>query len=293
MMSIQTFSLKHSGEDNLSPNFKVKEFRCKDGSDKILIDVDFVRDKLQKIRDFAGKITVTSGYRTNTYNRKVGGAIHSYHVKGQAFDIVPHDKTLDEVCRYAESIGILGIIKYPDSGFVHVDSRTSKYFSNNSGKSSCNTFGRLDNPIPAPTPVPIRQVQQQQTSSGINWSALHTPAEASTRPRLKGSAHLYDYQNALTADGIPTSPDGIWGTETATNTGKVSIQPGEIGRYPNIVTWCQCRWNFTGSSLDGQYGIKESVPACNYTRRRHGLPETGVLDGSVIISILRDVGVPI
>lgn len=128
------YSLRVDGEKQISGNFKVKEFQCKDSSDKILIDVDFVRDKLQAIREhFGTAVTVNSGYRTEAYNKKVGGATNSYHVKGQAFDIVVKGHTPAEVARYAQTLGILGIIQY--NGFVHVDSRNTRYWArNNNGK---------------------------------------------------------------------------------------------------------------------------------------------------------------
>lgn len=131
---IVEYSLSKDGSKQISKNFKIKEFRCKDGSDKILIDVDFVRDKLQKIRDyFNAPVTINSAYRNANYNSKVGGAKNSYHVKGQAFDIVVKGKTPSEVARYAKSIGILGVIQY--NTFVHVDSRKTKYYArNNNGK---------------------------------------------------------------------------------------------------------------------------------------------------------------
>lgn len=140
-MTVINYSLSSDGNTQLSKNFKIREFRCKDGSDEIKIDVDFVRDKLQKIRDWAGApIIINSAYRTDAYNKKVGGAPNSYHKRGQAFDIQVQGKTLDEVCRFAESIGVLGIIRYPAHGFVHIDSRTVKYFSKDGGKTSCSTF---------------------------------------------------------------------------------------------------------------------------------------------------------
>ena len=129
-MTIQTFSLKNDGDKQLSEHFKVKEFRCKDGSDKILIDVDFVRSKLQDIRSHFGvPVTINSAYRTKTYNAKVGGATSSYHLKGQAFDIVVKGHTPQEVARYAQSIGVKGVIQY--NTFVHVDSRGINYFARN------------------------------------------------------------------------------------------------------------------------------------------------------------------
>lgn len=128
------FSLIRDGNKYVSRNFKVKEFRCKDGIDRILIDVDFVQDKLQKIREhFNAPVTINSAYRDAAYNSKVGGAKNSYHVKGQAFDIVVRGKAPSEVARYAKSIGILGVIQY--NTFVHVDSRKTKYYArNNNGK---------------------------------------------------------------------------------------------------------------------------------------------------------------
>lgn len=129
-MTIQTFSLKAEGNKPLSENFKVKEFRCKDGSDKILIDVDFVRSYLQDIRShFGAPVTINSAFRTPTYNAKVGGASASYHLKGQAFDIVVKGHDPEEVARYAQSIGVKGVIQYDT--FTHVDSRGVAYYAKN------------------------------------------------------------------------------------------------------------------------------------------------------------------
>ncbi len=127
---VKEYSLSRDGNMQISKNFKVKEFRCKDGSDKILIDTDFVVNKLQKIRDhFGSPVTINSAYRTESYNKKVGGAKSSYHMKGQAFDIVVKGHTPLEVARFAQTIGITGIIQY--NTFVHVDSRPTKYWPRN------------------------------------------------------------------------------------------------------------------------------------------------------------------
>lgn len=131
---IVTYSLKSDGEKQISKNFKVKEFRCKDGSDMIFVDVDFVKNKLQAIRDHFGvPVTINSAYRTESHNAKVGGAKGSYHTKGQAFDIVVKGKTTLEVAKYAQQLGINGIIQY--NTFVHVDSRATRYWArDNNGK---------------------------------------------------------------------------------------------------------------------------------------------------------------
>lgn len=132
--TVKEYSLAADGNKAVSKNFKVREFRCKDGSDKILVDVDFVENKLQKIRDhFGAPVTINSAYRTPEHNAKVKGAKASYHLQGRAFDIVVKGHTPREVARYAQTLGIPGIIQY--NGFVHVDSRTSKYWAcDNDGK---------------------------------------------------------------------------------------------------------------------------------------------------------------
>ena len=96
-MAVKTYSLKKSGTVKLSNNFRVREFRCKNGSDKILIADELVK-LLQKIRDHYGKpITINSAYRTPAYNKKVGGAKYSQHVQGKAADIVISGVTPYEV----------------------------------------------------------------------------------------------------------------------------------------------------------------------------------------------------
>lgn len=124
--SIKEYSLVKNGNDKLSDNFTVKEFRCKDGSDKILIDNNLV-EILQNIRNHFNKpVSINSAYRTVEHNKKVGGSSKSYHLKGMAADIVVSGVKPLEVAKYAENIGVLGIGLYDT--FTHVDTRTTKSF---------------------------------------------------------------------------------------------------------------------------------------------------------------------
>lgn len=118
--------------------FKVKEFACKDGSDKILIDKRGI-SMLQKIREHFGKpLIINSGYRTETYNAKVGGAKNSYHKYGKAYDIRIKEVTPLEIAKYAEEIGVKGIGWY--NTFTHVDLREKRYFWHNKSGNSMTTF---------------------------------------------------------------------------------------------------------------------------------------------------------
>ena len=145
---IKEYSIRANGNDKLSTNFKVKEFRCKDGSDSVLIDGKLV-DILQSIRDYFGKpVTINSAYRNATYNRKIGGASGSLHVKGMAADIVVSGIAPSEVAKYAERIGVKGIGLYEtakDGYFVHVDTRTNKSFWYGQAQAYRETFGGSKN----------------------------------------------------------------------------------------------------------------------------------------------------
>ena len=132
-MAIKQYSLTRDGAKQLSPAFKVREFRCRDGSDAIMIDQTLVV-LLQAIREHFGKpVTITSGYRTAAHNTAVGGAKSSQHLLGRAADIQVQDTDPLAVAAYAESLmpGWGGVGRYPVKpgrarGWVHVDTRPNK-----------------------------------------------------------------------------------------------------------------------------------------------------------------------
>lgn len=132
-MSIKQYSLKADGSRRLAPSFTVREFRCRDGSDVVMIDESLVV-LLQCIREHFGKpITITSGYRTAAHNKSVGGAKSSQHLLGRAADIQVQGVSVEDVAAYAESLMPAwgGVGRYPvkagrAKGWVHVDTRPNK-----------------------------------------------------------------------------------------------------------------------------------------------------------------------
>lgn len=107
-------------------HFKFGEFvREKDG----FIDSDLVLflEKVRKI--IKAPIAVTSGYRSVRKNIDVGGAKNSYHLKGEAVDILTLNLRPDQiyiVIKEAMLSGIKGIIVYPHH--IHFDLRTLEFF---------------------------------------------------------------------------------------------------------------------------------------------------------------------
>ena len=132
-MATKQYSLAKDGAKQLAPGFRVREFRCRDGSDTIMID-QTLAVLLQAIREHFNKpITITSGYRTAAHNKSVGGAKSSQHLLGKAADIQVADTTVEAVAAYAESLmpDWGGVGRYPvkagrAKGWVHVDTRAKK-----------------------------------------------------------------------------------------------------------------------------------------------------------------------
>ena len=124
----------------LSKNFVVEEFDCHDGTKVMKRDYNgleyLCRQFLEPLRKKYGRVTINSGFRTVSWNRKVGGASKSFHVytihdgNDQAADIKcakggPRDwhRTLNWI-RNKKRNGRGGLGLY--STFVHVDLRDFK-----------------------------------------------------------------------------------------------------------------------------------------------------------------------
>ena len=130
-MKAKTYSKATQGSDKLSKNFRVDEFACNDGSDKILIADELVL-LLQAIRThFKRAVVMNSAYRNLRYNRSIGSSDSSYHVKGMAADFNVAGFSPSAVRKEIESGNVKGVCpdqiglgSYP--GFTHIDSRGFK-----------------------------------------------------------------------------------------------------------------------------------------------------------------------
>ena len=171
--------------DKIAKNFQYKEFDCHGQGccSTTIIDEKLV-EYVQQIRDHFGKpVTITSPYRCEVHNRRVGGATKSYHMRGQAADIVVQGVSSREVAKYAESIGILGIGLYEtskDGYFTHIDTRTTKSFWYGQSEQPRTTFGGTPTTTvpstpttPIPTPQPAESSTYHKSSSKYTVKLLY------------------------------------------------------------------------------------------------------------------------
>jgi uncharacterized protein YcbK (DUF882 family) len=115
----------------LTTNFQLSEFSCKDGTrvpDHLLPNVMELAKNLQVIRNEIGEgLSILSGYRTPSWNKKVGGASNSQHLQAKAADLTTKSLTPRKLHAVIMKLIKEGKIKnggvglYP--GFVHYDVR--------------------------------------------------------------------------------------------------------------------------------------------------------------------------
>jgi len=120
--------------NQLTTNFHLREFKCNDGTEvpcELLANVGVLAAQLQVLRDYTGAaIYINSAYRTEDYNKKIGGANESQHLLAKASDITTKMHTPKQLAKIVEKlikegkmkIGGIGI--YP--GFLHIDTRDIK-----------------------------------------------------------------------------------------------------------------------------------------------------------------------
>ena len=120
----------------LTKNFNISEFRCKDGTDvpdQYECNVILLASQLQILRDIVGvSIHINSGYRTPAYNAKLeGSAVQSQHLLAKAADITTINYSPKQLADLIEKLiaegklpFIKGLGRY--KGFTHIDVRKTK-----------------------------------------------------------------------------------------------------------------------------------------------------------------------
>lgn len=117
----------------LTANFHVREFACKDGRPVPGFAVPALTNLcvkyLEPLRATFGPCLVMSGYRPADYNAKIGGAKFSQHIyelspSSVAADLIFRTGSPAQWAQLADNLGAGGVGRY--TSFVHVDNRTGR-----------------------------------------------------------------------------------------------------------------------------------------------------------------------
>ena len=201
-MAVKTYDNKIDRSKQLASNFTAGEFICKCGKCPASLIDDTLTSLLQKLRDkLENPIHINSGYRCPTYNKACGGTSNSNHTKGMAADIKSGGKSTDQIVKLAEEVGFKGIIQYTgNKNFVHVDTRTAKYFAvDNSGKITVkSTFGGTVYPVPTVT------LRKGSKGDGVKWlqQKLGLTVDGSFGSKTDAAVRAFQEKRGLVVDGI-------------------------------------------------------------------------------------------
>ena len=78
--------------------FTEKELGIEGANAIVKKNMNTLVDKIiDPLREKVGAIRVNSGYRTPAYNKQIGGATNSQHCRGEAADIFPLEKDIEDV----------------------------------------------------------------------------------------------------------------------------------------------------------------------------------------------------
>ena len=124
----------------LTPHFNKKEFASKDGAgmpEPVWQNIKVLASQLEVLRSHLNKpITVTSGFRSETHNNRIGGSKTSQHLLGKASDLQVKGLKPKTVYKAIEKLIEQGKMLEGGLGlydtFVHYDTRGAEARWNNS-----------------------------------------------------------------------------------------------------------------------------------------------------------------
>lgn len=106
-------------------NFKPEEFTMDglnvfdDMNEKFLLKLDNVREV------FGQPMIITSSYRNERYNKKIGGADSSMHLLGRAVDVRIDKYSGKQIRKLIHILSCMDLTYGIDKQFIHIDDRES------------------------------------------------------------------------------------------------------------------------------------------------------------------------
>jgi len=121
----------------LSKHFDLSEFTHSQSAERLHLEncptgahlnamATLCNDLLEFIREKYGVIIISSGYRSTSLNKAIGGSQHSQHSKGEAADILIPAVDAYDVCKWIESSGIEFDQLIYEGNWTHISYRSNR-----------------------------------------------------------------------------------------------------------------------------------------------------------------------
>lgn len=272
-MAVKTGYISKLGKNyKISEHFKAREFACRDGSDKFLYSTELFA-MLEELRAFGGfTIGINSGYRSSSYNRKIGGASKSTHTQGYAADIVvkKDGKRVSGklICALCQTLGFQGVAYIKGSGYaVHVDMSPSRIYRGDERYGYGNNVGGDFYKYFGVTQAQIKALKADSYKKDI----FATKSTSKVNPKVK------EWQDAAKADGFSEvgKSDGIWGTKAKTVAKKAICYCRSDGNFRNR-NLTRIVQRAVGVKDDGKFGSGTEKAVIAW-QKKHGLKPDGVI----------------
>jgi len=115
--------LRERNDFMIAPHFSLREFECR-CCGRVQLSTRLVL-LLEELRGQWGRpVVVTSGYRCEARNRQTGGSPASFHMRGQAVDIVVSFLEQRKIADIAHKLGFEEIIPGGRRNYLHLGLKT-------------------------------------------------------------------------------------------------------------------------------------------------------------------------
>lgn len=209
---VYSYSLKESGQKRLmlhgmKTKFLLREFRCRDGSDEVLLDSKLL-EILQRVRDHFGKaVSITSAYQTAAHNKSVNETTSSYHLKGQAADFTVTGTSNRDVAEFLQGIDAKGIGLHDyTGGFIHVDTRERSYYWQQDHRDSksyeVSSFGKTEAYLVKGQTVTTVRCNDQNEYVRLLQEKLGVETDGIFGTETEAAVRQFQRAHGLTADGV-------------------------------------------------------------------------------------------
>lgn len=240
-------SYAYNDKTQLTPHFKIQEFRCKCGGKHTIKINDELVPSLEILMKAIGatKAIPSSGHRCSTHDRRVGGYGSGPHPEGNGVDICFYNGNKPINTRYvaciAQDLGLFNGIANINTTYthIHLDKKESRIYkgdetvSYNTVTTDFYKYYKLTkNEVYKAlgiTASDINKLKNEINSNSVNPTPATAPTKITYKFSNKYNSQVKAVQQVLVNKGYKIAVDGIFGPKTLEALKNFSIEKNDRG----------------------------------------------------------------